>query len=235
MRQAGVQAGTGRVHGVTCDAAFGREPTVLAGVAALPRGYDAAMPHDTRVWLPRPAPAVPAWGGRGRRPRKGRLVPGEPAPQRVDQLARALPPDAWQRYRITEGRQGPLVAECACQRGVAVRAGWPGPDGWLVLRRAVGEQPALTGYLRNAPAHTPVTVLGRRAGRRWPLETAFEESQGGRGLDHDEVRSWLGWHPQRPLCLLAHHCLVRARRRVKRGPPRSPCGRRCDDWPRSYP
>ena len=174
-------------------------------------------------------------GGRGRRPRTVRLVSGEPAPQRVDQRARALPPDAWQRYRITEGRNGPLVAAFAFQRGVAVRAGWPGPDVWIVFRRAVGEQPELKVYLSNAPAHTPVTVLVRVAGMRWPIETAFEESQGGLGLDHDEVRSWLGWHHHITLGLLAHHFLGRARLRVKRGRPREPFGRRCSCWPRSSP
>ena len=36
MLRAVVQAGTVRFHWVTCDAALGREPTVLDGVAALP-------------------------------------------------------------------------------------------------------------------------------------------------------------------------------------------------------
>ena len=105
----------------------------------------------------------------------------------------------------------------AFQRGVAGRAGLPGPDVWLVFRRGVGENPELKVYLSHAPAHPPVTALVRGAGRRWPIETAFEESQGGLGLDHHEVRSWLGWHHHMTLCLLAHHFLVRARQRVKKG------------------
>ena len=109
------------------------------------------------------------------------------------------------------------MAEFAFQRGVAVRAGLPGPDVWIVFRRAVGESPELKVYLSNAPAHTPVAALVRVAGMRWPIETAFEESKGGLGLDHYEVRSWLGWHHHMTLCLLAHHFLVRARQRVKKG------------------
>ena len=151
------------------------------------------MPHDTRRWRRRPPTAVPVWSGRGRRPRKVRLLPGEPTPQRVDHLAAALPPKAWHRYLSQEGSNGPLVAECACHRRVAVRAGLPGPDVWIVFRRAVGEQPELKVYLSNASAHTPVSALVRVAGMRWPIETACEESTGGLGLDHDEVRSWLGW------------------------------------------
>jgi hypothetical protein len=217
MRQAVVQAGTGRFRWVTCDEAFGREPTCLDGVAALPRWSMAEGPHDTRVWLMRPATAVPAWSGRGRRPHKARPVPGAPAPQRVDPRAATLPAEAWPPALLKEGSKGPLVAEVACQRGVAVRAGLPGPDVWIVLRRTLGADPELKVYLSNAPAHTPVATLVRGTGRRWPIETALEESTGGLGMDHDEVRSWLGWHHHITLCLLAHHVLVRARARVKKG------------------
>jgi len=202
---------------VTCDEAFGREPAFLDGVAALQRWYFAEVSHDTRVWQTRPATAVPPWSGRGRRPRKARLGPEEPAPQRVDQLAAAVPPDGWHPCLIKEGSKGPLVAEFACQRGVAVRTGLPGPDVWIIFRRAVGDNPELKVYLSNAPVHTPIAALVRVAGMRWPIETAFEESKGGLGLDHYEVRSWLGWHHHMTLCLLAHHFLVRARQRVKKG------------------
>ena len=202
---------------VTGDEAVGREPDGVDGVAAWPRWAGAEGPQDTRVWLTRPATAVPAASGRGRRPRTPRLVPAEPAPQRVDLLAGALPLTAWHPSLLTEGSQGPLVAEVACGRGVAVRAGLPGPEVWLVCRRAWGESPALTGSLSNAPAHTPGAALVRGTGRRWPIETALEESKGGLGMDHYEVRSWLGWHHHITLCLLAHHFLVRARQRVKKG------------------
>ena len=217
MVQAMVTEGGLRFRWLTCDEAFGRDGALLDGMAALGRWYVAEVPHDPQVWLTHPATAVPTWTGRGRRPRTARLVPGEPAPQRVDQRAAAVPVDEWHPDLIKDGSQGPLVAEFACQRGVAVRAGLPGPAVWLVFRRGVGENPALQVYLSNAPAHTPVTALVRVAGMRWPIETAFEESQGGLGLDHDEVRSWLGWQHHMTLGLLAHHFLVRARQRVKRG------------------
>ena len=217
MLPAVVAAGTLRFRWVTCDEAFGRHPAFLDGVAAQQRWYYAEVPHDTQVWRARPAMAVPAWAGRGRRPRQARVVPGALAPQRVDQLATVVPTDGWQPYLIKEGSQGPLVAEFACHRGVAVRAGLPGPDVWIVFRRALGEPPELKIYLSNAPAHTPIAALVRLAGMRWPIETAFEESKEGWGLDHYEVRSWLGWQHHMTLCLLAHHFLVRARLRVKKG------------------
>jgi SRSO17 transposase len=217
MLRAIVTTGTPRFCWVTCDEAFGRDAGFLDGVAALPRWYFAEVPHDTQVWTRRPGTAVPVGSGRGRPPSKARLLPGEPAPQQVDQLAAAVPPDGWHPCLLTEGSKGPLVAEFAIQRGVAVRAGLPGPDVWVVWRRGLGEHPELKVYLSNAPAHTPVAALVRVAGMRWPIETAFEESKGGLGLDHYEVRTWLGWHHHMTLCLLAHHFLVRARQRVKKG------------------
>jgi hypothetical protein len=46
---------------------------------------------------------------------------------------------------------------------------------------------------------------------RWPIETIFEEAKGEIGLDHYELRSWLGWHHHILLVSLAHHFLVRLR------------------------
>jgi len=109
------------------------------------------------------------------------------------------------------------VAPFAFRRGVAVREGLPGPAVWIVLRRSWGEKPTLKVYLRNAPADMPQKERVRLAGMRWPIETAIEESKGGLGLDHYEVRSWLGWPHHLTMCLLAHHFLVRTQRRLKRG------------------
>jgi len=200
MVPASVTEGGPQFRWLTCDEAFGRDGAFLAGIAALGRWYCAEVPHDTPVWLTRPATAGPTWRGRGRRPRQARLVPGDPAPPRVEQLAAAVPLDAWHPSLITEGSTGLLVAECAFQRGVAVRAGLPGPDVWLVFRRGLGEKPDRKGSLSNAPPPTPVAVLVRVAGMRWPIATAFEESKGGLGLEHDEVRSWVGWHHHMTLC-----------------------------------
>jgi len=110
-----------------------------------------------------------------------------------------------------------MVAEFAFLRGVAVREELPGADVWIVFRRGLSEDAELKVYLCNAPSDTPRTELVRMAGLRWPVETAIEEGKGGLGMDHYEVRSWLGWHHHMTLCLLAHHFLVRCQKRLKRG------------------
>jgi hypothetical protein len=47
------------------------------------------------------------------------------------------------------------------------------------------------------------------------VESVIEECKGELGLDHYEVRGWVGWHHHTTMTLLAHHFLVRLR--VKMG------------------
>ena len=217
MLQAVVEEGSLRFRWVTCDELYGRNPDFLDGVADVERWYFAEVPHDTRVWKTRPQTAVPEWSGRGPHPTKKRLLADEPDPQRVDEIAITLQPEEWQPYLIKEGGKGPMVAEFAFLRGVAVRDKLPGPDVWIVFRRSLGEDPELKIYVSNAPVDTPSAELVRVAGMRWPVETAIGEDKGALGMDHYEVRSWLGWHHHMTECLLAHHFLVRCQKRLKRG------------------
>jgi SRSO17 transposase len=203
---------------VAADEGYGDVPAFLDRVAELGLWYFAEVSVDTRVWSARPRTAVPAGTGRGRRPTRPRLVPGEPQPVRVDALTQAIPASVWHPYQIKEGSRGPLVAEFALQRVVTVREGLPGPEVWLVCRRSLGPDPQVKYYLSNGPAHLQAAVLVRIAGMRWPIETAIEEGKGGLGMDHYEVRSWTGWHHHMTLCLLAHHFLVRTQDRLKKKP-----------------
>jgi SRSO17 transposase len=215
MLQAAVAEGTLRFRWVTCDELYGRNTAFLDGVADLGRWYFAEVPHNTRVWQTRPKTAVPAWSGRGRRPSKERLVLGEPQSLRVDEIAADLKPTDWRPYLIKEGSKGPMVADFAFLRGVAVRDELPGPDVWVVFRRSLSEDRELKVYVSNAPADTPITELVRMAGLRWPVESAIEEGKDALGMDHYEVRSWLGWHHHMTECFLAHHFLVRCQMRLK--------------------
>ena len=135
MIQAVVRDGKRRCRWVTADEAFGRDTVFVDGVAAWGRWYCAEVPHDTRVWLERPATVVPEWIGRGRKPSQPRLAAAAPTAQTVAAIAAPLPPETWQPHLITAGSQGPLLADLACLRVVAVRDSWPGPDVWRILRR----------------------------------------------------------------------------------------------------
>ena len=202
------QAGTLRCRWVACDEGFGRDTGLLDAIAALGLWYYAEVPHDTRVWRDRPATAVPAWSGRGRKPTREQLLAPAAAPQTVAEVAAALPARAWSRRCITEGSKGPITADFALVRAVAVRDGLPGPAVWLVLRRNT-ETGELQGYRTNAAAATPPAVLVRLSGMRWPIERCFEEGKQHLGLGDYEVRSWRGWHHHLTLVILAHFFLMR--------------------------
>jgi SRSO17 transposase len=206
-----------RCRWVVADAAFGDNPGLLDGVAGLGLWYVADVPHHTRGWQERPATRIPSWRGRGRRPQRERLIAGAPEARTVLGVAAALPAEAWARQTIKAGSQGPMVAEFAARRVVAVRDVLPGPDVWLVLRRHV-ETGALKTSLCHAPVDTAVATLVRMSGMRWPIETCVEDGKQLLGMGDDEVRSWTGWHHHMTLVILAHFFVVRMSLRLKKPP-----------------
>ena len=207
-----------RCRWVVADEAFGNNPNFLDGVAGLGLWYFAEVPHSTRLWEERPATHIPPPRGRGRRPQRARLGAGAPEAQSVLKMAAARPAAAWTRQTIKEGSQGPMVAEFAAVRVVAVRDTLPGPDVWLVLRRHV-ETGELKTYLCNAPVDTTLEALVRMSGMRWPIETCFEDGKQLLGMGDDEVRSWSGWHHHMTLVILAHFFVVRMSLRFKKKAP----------------
>ena len=158
------------VRWLTCDEAFGRDTAFLDSVGKMVF-YFAEVPKDTNLWLQRPQTAIPARKSScGRKPTKLNLVKGEPPAQSVAEIAANLPAAEWSRHTIKEGSKGPIVADFACLRVVAVRGGLPGPEAWLVIRRNIvdGE---LQFFLSNAPPDTPLATFVWLSGMRWPVET----------------------------------------------------------------
>jgi SRSO17 transposase len=213
MIQALRREGTLPGQWVVCDEAFGQNGDFLDKVASIELCYMAEVPHTTRVWLERPATEVPPWHGRGPKPTKERIVEGESPSQAVAAIAKSLPADKWSQHFIKEGSKGPMVADFAALRVVAVRDRMPGPEVWLVLRRNVSDG-ELKCYLSNAPEDTPLPGFARLSGMRWPIETCFEDGKQQLGMGDYQVRSWRGWHHHMTLCILAHFFLVRLKLRL---------------------
>ncbi len=219
MLTAVVQSQGLRCRWVVADEAFGGNTGFRDGVAGLGLWSFAEVPHTTRVWGERPATHVPPWRGRGRHPQRERLVEGAPEARTVGERAAALPAEAWTRQTIKEGSQGPMMAECAAMRVVAVRDSLPGPDVWLVLRRH-SETGEVTTSLCHAPRDTALATRVRLRGMRWPIDTCCEDSKQRLGMGDDAVRSWTGWQQHRTLVILAHFFVVRMSLRRKKKPPR---------------
>ena len=64
------------------------------------------------------------------------------------------------------------------------------------------------------PAGTPVAALVRVEGQRWAIEDGFETAKNELGLDHNETRSWHGWHRHVSLVMLAFAMLAAIRRQA---------------------
>lgn len=124
-------------------------------------------------------------------------------------LADGVPDAAWARLSAGDGSQGPRWYDWACL--ALPYATRPGTAQWLLVRRSVGDPTERAYYRVYGPADTTVDALARVAGRRWCIETAFEDAKGLVGLDQYEVRKWEAWHRHVTLSLLAYAALVVAR------------------------
>jgi SRSO17 transposase len=57
-------------------------------------------------------------------------------------------------------------------------------------------------------------------GHRWAIEDSFETAKNEFGLDHNESRSWHGWHRHVSLVMLAFAMMVAIRHRANPPPPK---------------
>jgi SRSO17 transposase len=125
---------------------------------------------------------------------------------RAKALVASAPAQAWQRLSAGDGAKGPRGYDWAC-----VRINCPEPEQfqrWLLVRRSVSDPEELAYYLCGGPPDTAVAELVRAAGARWSIEECIEAAKGEVGLDHYEVRSWVGWYRHVTLALFAHALLA---------------------------
>jgi SRSO17 transposase len=121
----------------------------------------------------------------------------------AEAIATALPPSAYLPLSAGEGSKGPRLYDWAYLELADLEAdevGCPGsPELWtrgLLIRRSLADQ-SLAFFTTWCPKGTPVELLVRVEGCRWAIEDAFETAKTELGLDHNETRSWHGWHRHR--------------------------------------
>jgi len=196
---------------VAADALYGDSPAFRDGVAATGKHYFTAIKENTLIWCSPPKVHVPRWSGHGRHPTRLRLSDPRKHPLQVNQLVKKIQKQDWVRAVIKEGSQGPIVCDFAFLRVTESRGGLPAAEVWLIIRRNLDDPAEIKYYFSNAPASMPLNEFVRISGMRWPIESIFEEAKGEVGMDHYEMRSWMGWHHHMLLVSLAHHFLVRLR------------------------
>jgi SRSO17 transposase len=196
----------GLPHGwITGDDDFGRASEFRAKLRLRQERYLLDVPCNTTVRdLQRRRPPRKR-AGVGRK----REVPF----RRADAWAASQPESRWERITIRAGEKGPLEVDAMTVRVRAKPDGRIGPEERLVVIRPVG-QPRTDYALTNADPNVSLAQLVRVQRQRHRIEEVFAAGNGEAGLDHYEVRSWVGWHHHMTLSLVSLWFLGLERRRV---------------------
>ena len=122
------------------------------------------------------------------------------------EITSAIDAAAWVTLSAGDGTKGPRLYDWTRLAIRPLRE--PGWEHWLLVRRSLNDPEDLAYYVCFAPAGTPLEELVRVAGIRWAIESCIEEAKGEVGLDHYEVRKWVGWYRHMTLALFAHAMLT---------------------------
>jgi SRSO17 transposase len=88
----------------------------------------------------------------------------------------------------------------------------------LLIRRNIADGD-LAFFSTWCPPGTSIETLVRVEGCRWAIEDSFETAKNELGLDHNETRSWHGWHRHVSLVMLAFAMMAAIRCRANAAPP----------------
>jgi SRSO17 transposase len=143
----------------------------------------------------------------------GKLRP--PLFERVDDWVARQPAGRWRTARVRDGEKGPCVVSVLL---ATVQArdedGGGGTRERLVVIRSLGKQPQTWYTLSNARGQERRSELARVHGMRHRMEELLQTGKQEVGLNHYEVRSWVGWEHHMTLSLLALWFLQLERRRL---------------------
>ena len=84
--------------------------------------------------------------------------------------------------------------------------------GLLIRRNIAGGD--LAFFSTWCPKGTPMEKLVSVEGHRWAIEDSFEAAKNELGLDHNETRSWHGWHRHVSLVMLVFAMMAVIRHRA---------------------
>ena len=134
-------------------------------------------------------------------------------------IAQNLPKSAWRRLSAGDGTKGERLHDWAYLELADLDAGeynstFTGK--WtrgLLIRRNIADGD-LAFFSTWCPKDTPMKKLVSVEGHRWAIEDSFETAKNELGLDHNETRSWHGWHRHVSLVMLAFAMMAVIRHRA---------------------
>lgn len=135
------------------------------------------------------------------------------------EIACGLDPSAWQRLSAGEGTKGARLHDWAYCELADLDAGEYNETKsglWtrgLLIRRNISDGD-LAFFTTWCPAGTDIQTLVSVEGHRWAIEDSFETAKNELGRDHNETRSWHGWHRHVSLVMLAFAMIAVVRYRA---------------------
>jgi SRSO17 transposase len=123
----------------------------------------------------------------------------------AEEIANTRRSSDWRRLSAGAGTKGPRLhdwcyVELADLEGEEFRHGlWT--RGLLIRRHITNGD--LAYFTTWCPTGTSIKTLVGVEGHRWAIEDSFETAKNEFGLDHNETRSWHGWHRHVSLVMLA--------------------------------
>jgi SRSO17 transposase len=141
----------------------------------------------------------------------------------ADNIAQSLPKSAWRRLSSGEGTKGPRLHDWAyleladldvAQYNSTLTGQW---TRGLLIRRNIADG-AMAFFSTWCRKGTPAKKLIAVEGRRWAIEDSFESAKNELGLDHNESRSWHGWHRHVSLVMLAFAMMAAIRHHANAAP-----------------
>ena len=134
---------------------------------------------------------------------KPRMIAGSAA-----EIAKALGASDWKRLSAGQGTKGPRLHDWCYLELADLESDEFNEENhglWtrgLLIRRNIADGD-LAYFTTWCPAGTPIGTLVGVEGHRWAIEDSFETAKNEFGLDHNETRSWHGWHRHVSLVMLA--------------------------------
>jgi len=182
---------------MTFDEGYGSKPDFLRGLSARNQKFVGEVPRSFTGWLKPPRIITRAFhkNGRGRGRKIPRLASGSRPAQGVEAMLEvpAFRDQAWQRWRIKDGKKGPMIWEVKHAlfhpKG---EDGMPSEAMHLMAARNVLDTDEVKFFVSNAPPETLVSRLLLVGFSRWRVERCFEDQKSEIGLDQYEGRRYRG-------------------------------------------
>ena len=207
---------------VVADSAYGNDFGFRQALRQRGLPYAVAVEPTTKVWTADPNQIPVPASKPGGRPRKFVPPAALPEPPTLAELARSLPPAAWQTVTWRTGTKGPQGSRFAKVKVWAAH-GWKAqrhPERvaeWLLVEwPAAADAPNDYWLAELGPQPVGLRRLVRIARSRWRVELDYRELKEELGLDHYEGRHWLGWHHHVTLVSLAFAFLRQEQVRAKK-------------------